>query len=108
MHYLFPHGHNEEHQPVEKKYWPKDRYIERTEECQYKSDAEGLCDTVPELELRKASNKGPKLIGSMSREQWRVCILRVDLRRQKSDQQIQQVDSETVRDDVEPFDKVDA
>lgn len=47
MKYLFPHGESEEHQPVEKEYWPKYGHIKHTEECQHESNAEGPCHRIP-------------------------------------------------------------
>lgn len=37
---LFPHREEEEHHPVEKKYWPENRYIEDFEERHRKTDHE--------------------------------------------------------------------
>ena len=47
MCYLSPHSENKECQPIEKQYWPENRYIKCAEECHQKSNAKGLCDRVP-------------------------------------------------------------
>lgn len=53
VHYLSPHGESEQYHPVEKEYWPKYRHIKYTEECHYKSNAEGFCDRVPSRDKQK-------------------------------------------------------
>lgn len=111
MHYLSPHGESEQYHPVEKEYWPKYRHIKYTEECHYKSNAEGFCDRVPELELREAAHERPEFVRSPSRKRGSVnefLDLRVDLRREKADEEVEDVDAEAVGDDVETLDEVDA
>lgn len=42
--YLFPHREEKQHHPVEKKYWPENRYIKHLEECHHKTDDESPND----------------------------------------------------------------
>ena len=111
MHYLSPHGECEQYRPVEKENRPKYRHVKYTKEWHYKSNAEGFRDRVPELELREAVHKRPEFVRSPSRERWSVnkCLdLRVILWREKSDEEVEDVDAEAVGDDVETLDEVDA
>lgn len=66
---------------------------------------------LPELELREAANERAELIGSTGREARtvrKVLDLRVDLRREKPDEQVEKVDPQAVRHDVEALDQVNA
>lgn len=112
MYYLSPHSENEEHHPVEEKYRPEHRYIKCTEERHNKSNAKCLRDRVPELEFREAANEGSKLIGSAGGKGGavggEVVDLRVDLRREKSDEEVENVDPQAIRHDVEALDQVHA
>lgn len=38
MLYLFPHGEDKKHHPVEKKYWPENRYVKDLKERHHKTD----------------------------------------------------------------------
>ena len=69
--------------------------------------------TLPKLENREAANKGAELIGAASGQRGSIVggeflELRVHLRGKKGDQQLQDVDSEPIGDDVESFNEVHA
>lgn len=68
-------------------------------------------EDVPELEFGKTTDEGTKLIGSSGRERGpigEVLDLGVHLRREKADEEVEDVDPEAIGDDVEPLDEVDA
>lgn len=105
MLYLFSHGECKQHKPVENQYWPKHGNIKDTEECHDKANAEGSRQAVPKLELRKSTNKRAVLIGATGGEGGPLVSefldLRVDLRREKGDKEVEDVDAEAIGDDVE-------
>lgn len=62
---------------------------------------------VPELELRKATNKWTKFIGTSGGKRRTIVEaieFWVNLRREKSDEEIEDVDTKSVRYDVETLD----
>jgi hypothetical protein len=66
---------------------------------------------VPEFELREATNEGTKLIGATCRESGALgefVDLGVHLGREEADEEVEDIDSEAVRDDVEALDEVHA
>ena len=61
---------------------------------------------LPKLELWKPSDEGPELVLSFRWQCWALHLW-IDLRGQKSQQQVQVVDSEGVGDDIEALDVKD-
>lgn len=57
MKYLSPQHKSAQHDPVEQKYWPKDRNIKYAEECQHKSNAECFGDRIPKQKAEQYLNK---------------------------------------------------
>lgn len=65
----------------------------------------------PELELREAANKGAELIGAASGEGGTISEfldLGVHLRREKGDEEVKNVNSQTIRHDVEALNEVNS
>ena len=101
---LASHGEDKENDPVAKQYRPEDRNIKDREERHEKGNAEGLSHGVPELELRESADKRLELIRAASRERSstiRGVELGVNERGQEADEEVEEVDAETVGDDVE-------
>ncbi|KAK4766796.1 hypothetical protein SAY87_008438 [Trapa incisa] len=76
-----------------------------------KSGAKSKTNGVPELELGEATDERPELIRSASgeaRSVHEVLHLRIHLRGQEPDQEVQHVDPDGVGHDVEPLDEVDS
>ena len=78
---------------------PKDRDVEDREEGHHERDAKRFGERVPEFELGQPSNEGAELVVLGCRKR-RAISLRVALRRQEADQQVEHVDSQPVGDDV--------
>jgi len=64
-----------------------------------------VCEKLPELKLREAANEGFELIGSFGWKQRGVggIELWINQRGEKTNQEIEEVDSEAVRDNVKPL-----
>lgn len=63
---------------------------------------------MPELEFGKAANKRSKLVGSTGGEGGAILDLGINLRREKEDEELEDVDTEAVGDDVVAMDEVHA
>ena len=101
---LASHGENKEKDPIAKQDRSEDRNVKHREECHHKRNAEGLSHGVPELELRESADKRLELIRAASRERSstiRGVELGVNERGQEADVEVEEVDAETVGDDVE-------
>lgn len=65
----------------------------------------------PELKLRKTANEGAKLIGATGGEGRTIggelLDLGINLRREEGNEQLEDIDSQSIGDDVETLDKVD-
>lgn len=63
---------------------------------------------LPELEFGKAADEGAELVGSTGWESGAVLDLRVNLGREEANQEVKQVDTEAVGDDIEALNQVHA
>lgn len=68
-------------------------------------------ENAPEFELREAANEGAELVRAPRREGGaigEVVDLGIDLRREKANEEVEEVDAEAVGDDVETLEEVNA
>ncbi|KAJ8533331.1 hypothetical protein ON010_g13923 [Phytophthora cinnamomi] len=94
------HGERKEHDEVDEQDGPEHGHVEGAAERHEQRHDGGLERRVPELELGHAARERAELLALLVRQQ-RALRLHVNLRRQEADEQVQQVDAQPVRHDVE-------
>ena len=75
---------------------PRNDQIEKSKQFEQRNKRNDETPHAPELELRKATNEGTEFIGATCREGWTigdVVDLGIDLRREKSNEEVENVDS---------------
>uniref|UniRef100_A0A1J3HUD5 Uncharacterized protein n=1 Tax=Noccaea caerulescens TaxID=107243 RepID=A0A1J3HUD5_NOCCA len=105
---LASHGEDKENDPVANQYRPEDGNIKDREERHQKGYAECFGHGVPEFKLRQSADKWLELVRATSRQRSSIrgFELRINERGQEPNEQIQEVDTKTIRDDVESMNGV--
>jgi len=101
------HGDSEEDEEVHDEDGPEDGHVEDGEEGADHGDEYSLRAAVPELELGEAADEGPELLRVGRRQLRSVLVVRIisvyrwiNFRRQKGNEQIQMINSKSIRDYV--------
>jgi len=114
---LLLHGKEEQDEPVDDENGPEHRDIEEGEEAADQGDGDGASSRVPELEFGESPDEGAELLVLLGREGADRAVLhivverivgRVELWREKGEEEIQQVDTESVCDDIPALRNKDA
>jgi hypothetical protein len=114
---LFAHGQEEEDDPVEEQNGPENGHIEDLEPAAQERNNNSPRSPVPELELRKAADERLELLVGLGGEGAHGPILHliikfiargVELGLEESEEEVQEVDAERVRNDVPSLCEEDA
>lgn len=106
---LLAHGQDKEDNPVEDEYWPEDGDVEDLEPGADEANGNSASGPVPELELGKTADEGLELFVSLGRQGADGSILHVilevivggvELGLEEGEEEVQQVDAESIRDDI--------
>lgn len=101
--------HDEEHEPVHDQDGPEDGDVKDLEPRAHEADDDGAGGPVPELELGKAADEGLELLVLLGREGAGAAALhlvvggvvrRVELGGEEGEEKVEEVDAESVGDDV--------
>lgn len=94
------HGDPEEHDEIHDEDGPEDRDIEEVEESAENCNHCGLCHGVPELELGQATDEWAELLvhlrGQLRPIIFILCQSRVNLWREKCNEEVQVVDPKSI------------
>eukprot|EP01137_Pigoraptor_chileana_P003656 Opistho-2@44149 len=107
------HRDRKQHEKIHNEYGPEDGDVEEREECKHRRHNDRLGCSVPKLELWEPANERAKLLVGLSRERRAVLLFvvvivhrRINARRQKGNEQIQQIYAQSISHNVPALDKV--
>lgn len=114
---LLSHRQNKEDQPVHDQNGPEDGHVEDLEEGAEEGDGDCARGPVPEFELGEAADEGLELLVLLGRESADGAVLhlivegvvgRIELGLKEGEEEVEQVDAQSVRDDIPSLSKKDA